>query len=124
MRRLLVTSMTGSLLALAACQKSAEPAATATPAAAASAPASTEASPMKSSSYQCGDLKVTATFDNVGAVDLSYPGGPLTLAQAESASGARFADSQGNEFWNQGEAATLTLAGQPKRDCTPAAPGN
>ena len=63
---------------------------------------------------------MTATFDGVGAVDLSYAGVPLTLPQVESASGARFADGQGNEFWDKGsQEATFTLAGQEKRNCIP-----
>lgn len=119
MRSLLVMSMTGALLALGACQRSSEPAAAAAPVA--SAPAGTVALP--SHSFQCGELAVTATFDGVGAVDLDYPGGPLTLPQVESASGVRYADSQGNEFWNRGEAATFILAGQEERDCKPAAAG-
>ena len=52
------------------------------------------------------------------------PAGPLTLPQVESASGARYADSQGNEFWSKGEQATFTLAGQEKRNCVPASPGS
>jgi membrane-bound inhibitor of C-type lysozyme len=119
MRRLSVMSTMGVLLALGACQRSSEPAA---PAAAAepmtSAPAGTVTLP--SHSFQCGDLAVTATFDGVGAVDLSYAGGPLTLPKVESGSGARYADPQGNEFWSQGEGAMFTLAGQEKRTCTPA----
>ena len=120
MRKLSVMSITVALLALGACQRSSEPEAPA-PAAAPvmSAPAGTVRLP--SHSFQCGDLAVSATFDGVGAVDLSYPGGPLTLPQVESGSGDRYADSQGNEFWSKGEEATLTLAGQEKRNCTPAA---
>lgn len=120
MRRLLVISMTGSLLALGACQRSSEPEPPATPATpAASAPAG--AGVPASHAYQCGDLAVAATFDGVGAVDLAYTGGPLTLPQVESASGARYADQQGNEFWSKGEEASFTLAGQTKRTCIPAA---
>lgn len=120
MPRLLVMSMAGVLLALGACQRSSEPAASANDAApATSTPAGTVVLP--SHAYQCGDLAVTATFDGVGAVDLSYAGVPLTLPQVESGSGARYADQQGNEFWSHGEGATFTLAGQEKRDCTPAA---
>ena len=78
---------------------------------------------LPSHSYQCGDLAVTATFDGVGAVDLSWPGGPLTLPKVESASGERYADSQGNEFWSKGEEAMFTLAGQEKRNCTAAPTG-
>ncbi len=123
MRGLSVMSMTGALLALGACQRSSEPE---TPAAAAAPVSSAPAGAvvMPSHSYQCGDLAVTATFDGVGAVDLSYPGGPLTLPQVESGSGERYADSQGNEFWSKGEEATFSLAGQEKRNCTPAASGS
>ena len=124
MRRLLVLSMTGSLLALGACQKSPEPTEPAPTAAAPAASTPAGAPVLDAHDFLCGDLKVTAVFDGVGAVDLSYQGGPLTLPQAQSASGARFADDQGNEFWNKGEEATLTLAGQAKRDCKPAAPAS
>jgi membrane-bound inhibitor of C-type lysozyme len=78
---------------------------------------------LPSHSYQCGDLAVTATFDGVGAVDLSWPGGPLTLPKVESASGERYADSRGNEFWSKGEEAMFTLVGQEKRNCTAAPTG-
>ena len=122
MRRLSVLALAGSVLALGACRESVEPPEPA-PAAAPSGtnvPASYPG--LKVHDFQCGDLKVTATFDGVGAVDLGYADGPLTLPQVESASGARFADTQGNEFWNKGEHATFTLAGQETRDCTPAPP--
>ncbi|HET9473087.1 MAG TPA: MliC family protein [Steroidobacteraceae bacterium] len=123
MRRLLVMSMAGVLLALGACQRSGEPETPAAPpsdaAPVASAPVGSVVLPSRT--YQCGDLAVSATFDGVGAVDLSYAGVPLTLPQVESGSGARYADQQGNEFWSKGGQATLTLAGQEKRNCTPAA---
>lgn len=114
MRRMSVMLAATSLLALGACQRSSEPAAPVV-----SAPAGAVVLP--SHSYLCGDLAVTATFDAVGAVDLSLPSGPLTLPKVESASGARYADSQGNEFWSKGEEAMFTLAGQEKRNCVPAA---
>ena len=121
MRGLSVMSMLGALLALGACQRSSEPVTPAASAApVASAPAGAVVLPPRS--YQCGDLAVTATFDGVGAVDLGFSGGPLTLPQVESGSGARYADSQGNEFWSKGDEATFTLAGQEKRTCRPGAP--
>lgn len=108
--------------ALAACQRSDEPAkASSSPKPAATKLATTPVAQTRT--YQCGDLAVTATFDGVGAMDLGFAGGPLTLPQVEAASGARFADSQGNEFWSKGEAATFTLAGQQARTCAPAAAG-
>jgi membrane-bound inhibitor of C-type lysozyme len=123
MRRLSVVTMVAATLAVGACQRSSEPETPAVAAApAASAPAG--AVVMPSHSYQCGDLAVTATFDGVGAVDLSYAGGPLTLPQVESASGVRYADQQGNEFWSEGEQATFTFAGKEKRNCVPASPGS
>ena len=32
--------------------------------------------------------------------------------------GARYADANGNEFWDKGNTATLTLSGTPLRACT------
>ena len=119
MHRTSVTAVAASLLVLSACQRSGE--AESPPAPVTSAPAGQVVLP--SHSYQCGDLAVTATFDGVGAVDLSWPGGPLTLPKVESASGERYADSQGNEFWSKGEEAMFTLAGQEKRNCTAAPTG-
>ena len=109
----LAMSITGSLLVLGACQRSGQPA---------DAPAALSHNPARARrlcrrAFQCGDLVVTATFDGVGAVDLSWTGGPLTLPKVESASGARYADSQGNEFWSKGDEASVTLAGQHKRNC-------
>ena len=117
MRGLLVMSMTVAGLALGACQRSSEPGTAAAPAApATSAPAGAGAP--AAHAFQCGDLAVSATFDGVGAVDLGFTGGPLTLPQIDSASGERFRDSQGNEFWFKGDVTTFTLAGQEKRSCT------
>ena len=122
MRSLFVLPILGSLLALAACQRSEDTAGTGqSPKPAATKLAITPVA--HTHTYQCGDLAVTATFDGVGAMDLGFAGGPLTLPQVEAASGARFADSQGNEFWSKGEAATFTLAGQQARACAPAAGG-
>ena len=62
--------------------------------------------------FRCGDLLVGATFDNAaGNVTLSINGSRRQLPQAPSASGARYADAADNEFWNKGDAATLTLDG-------------
>ena len=62
--------------------------------------------------FRCGDLLVGATFDNAaGNVTLSINGSRRQLPQASSASGARYADAAGNEFWNKGDDATLTLDG-------------
>ena len=45
-------------------------------------------------------------------------GKSLTLPLAVSASGARYADAESNEFWTKGQAnGLLTLAGQARRSC-------
>jgi uncharacterized lipoprotein YbaY/uncharacterized membrane protein len=68
--------------------------------------------------WQCGDLRVGATFDNVAQrVTLSYSGRTRSLPLAMSGSGARYADDIGNEFWTKGDSGTLTLDGE-KHECT------
>ena len=69
--------------------------------------------------WQCGDQRISARFDNaVGTVVIDIDGTALTLPQAQSGSGARYADQAGNELWNKGRDATLTLAGKPQVQCT------
>ncbi len=68
--------------------------------------------------WQCGDQRIAATFDNArDQARLSMGGGTLVLPHARSASGARYADARGNEFWTKGDSGTLTLAGQPAAEC-------
>lgn len=75
--------------------------------------------------WQCGDERISARFDNAAHnVTLHISGQSLTLPHAVSASGARYADAQGNEFWNKGREATLTLAGKPQVDCGQVADGS
>src|SRR5690606_12393560 len=62
--------------------------------------------------FRCGDLLVVTVFDNAaGNITLWINGSRTVLPQAVSASGARYADEAGNEFWNKGDEATLTLDG-------------
>lgn len=62
--------------------------------------------------FRCGDLLVGAVFDNVADdVTLSINTRRTRLPQTVAASGARYADDQGNEFWNKGDNATLKLDG-------------
>jgi membrane-bound inhibitor of C-type lysozyme len=68
--------------------------------------------------YQCGDLAVSAEFHGEKRVLLSLPGNKLLLEPVPAASGAKYADSKGNEFWTR-DGALLTVAGQPLRRCTP-----
>ncbi|KAF1687950.1 hypothetical protein B1992_00480 [Pseudoxanthomonas broegbernensis] len=68
--------------------------------------------------WQCDDQHVAARFDNdAGTVTLTHDRGQLMLPQAVAASGARYADANGNEFWSKGPAGTLTLSGTPAREC-------
>jgi uncharacterized membrane protein/uncharacterized lipoprotein YbaY len=72
--------------------------------------------------WECGELGVMSRYAARGAsVRLSFNGNGLTLPIARSGSGARYADSHGNEFWTKGATGHLTLAGEPARDCVEAA---
>lgn len=66
--------------------------------------------------WRCDELLVATTHHD-DVVELFFSGRTLQMPIAVSASGARYADDQGNEFWSKGETAMLTLAGAPKRDC-------
>jgi uncharacterized lipoprotein YbaY/uncharacterized membrane protein len=71
------------------------------------------------SRWNCAGMEFEATFDTIGErVDLALPEGTLSLPQATSASGARYADHRGNEFWTKGNTATLRRAGADPLDCT------
>ena len=103
------------LLMLGACRPAGETSPASAPAAA-PAPVAEPAAPAAAqpivAAFRCGDLLLGATFDNVaGDVTLSINGSRRRLPQAPSASGARYADAAGNEFWNKGDGATLTLDG-------------
>ena len=71
----------------------------------------------QASKFQCSDLAVTAEFRGADAVILTFGESRLKLPQVRAASGARYADDAGNEFWTK-DGALLTLAGQPQRQCT------
>ncbi|WP_280530756.1 MliC family protein [Vulcaniibacterium tengchongense] len=88
------------------------------PAAAASARAGASPPAAPASHWRCGEQRVRAEFDNAARrVALSLPGRALALPQAPAASGARYADGRGNEFWTKGEHGTLALAGETAREC-------
>ncbi|HEY5804771.1 MAG TPA: YbaY family lipoprotein [Lysobacter sp.] len=74
----------------------------------------------QASHWQCGEVRVSADFNPPERVVLSFSGRQLTIPQAVSASGARYADDKGNEFWTKGGTGTLTLGGEDKRDCSQA----
>lgn len=78
-----------------------------------------EASAGKPTQWQCGESRVGATFDaKAGRVALTIDGRRLSLPLARSASGARYADEVGNEFWTKGDSGTLLLAGEEQRKCS------
>lgn len=67
--------------------------------------------------FRCGEFLAGTTFDNVGGeLVLTFGTRRLVLPQAVAASGARYADANGNEFWNKGDRASLSLDGQ-RYDC-------
>jgi len=116
-------------LALAACGgEPAQPEATA-PGAAAEVPTTAGDGPVPAeaidygsgvveSQWDCDGQRVAARFDNTaGTVTLTHERGELVLPQATSASGARYADANGNELWNKGNEASLTLSGRDAVQC-------
>lgn len=70
--------------------------------------------------WECGELGVMSRFED-GHVRLAFNGASLLLPAAVAASGARYADARGNEFWTKGATGRLALAGEPARDCVQAA---
>lgn len=113
---ILATFATCGLLLIAACTPpDSDPAAPSQPA----PTATTDLPASVSTGFRCGDLLLGTDFDNVaGSVTLSWSGHRRVLPQAVSASGARYADAQGNTFWNKGDEATLTFAGGEPLQCT------
>lgn len=118
------------LILLSACQRTAAPEPAAAPApdnpTAATAPTEPSIPEQQGQTttylYQCNELAVTASFHGEGDADLSFNGRVLKLPHVVAASGARYADASGNEFWSKGQAeAVLTLAGEAPRAC--AGPG-
>lgn len=70
------------------------------------------------SMWTCDDMTFEAVFDIPGErVDLALPSGAVSLPLAQSASGARYADHLGNEFWTKGSEGTLTRQGGAKVEC-------
>jgi len=69
--------------------------------------------------WQCGELGVAAhDLGHADLVELSFSGRTLDLPVAVSTAGARFADDQGSEFRTRGDTASLTLPGEPVRECS------
>ena len=112
------TALLAAALGLAACGPAPQPATTPDDAAPGPAPAGAQAEAQVRSQFRCGDLLVGALFDNAAqTLTLSLSGRRLQLPQAISASGARYADTSGNEFWNKGSTAMFTLDGTLQPEC-------
>lgn len=82
-------------------------------------PAAGEAMGAGPSHWECGDLAVMSRH-GATSVRLDANGRSWTLPLARSASGARYADAAGNEFWTKGATGRLTIDGEPARDCVQA----
>lgn len=90
------------------------------PPAATADPASTPAAAAETRifTYQCGEYSVTATFVGPDRASIAFDGRTLQLAQAPSASGVRYVDEKGTEFWTKGLTdASLTLPGRDRLIC-------
>lgn len=73
---------------------------------------------LQHTSWTCDGMTFDATFDLTGErVELALPDGALSLPLATSASGARYADHRGNEFWTKGDTGTLARAGGKQSEC-------
>lgn len=69
--------------------------------------------------YRCGELAVSAMFRGNDRAELAIGTRKLALALVPAASGAKYTDGQGNEFWTKGpDEAMLTLAAEAPRSCT------
>lgn len=69
--------------------------------------------------YRCGELTVSAIFRGQDRATIAIGDRKLELMLVPAASGARYADAAGNEFWAKGlDEAILTLAAEAPRSCT------
>ena len=66
--------------------------------------------------WTCGDVDIKTEMQGEMLM-LSGPFGERALPAQASASGARYADDKGNEFWNEGEAARLKLDWKEVGEC-------
>lgn len=134
MRWIKIMSNIGILLAIAGCQPSATPVpATSHNTAASSkstalsdkeiasdlrrAPAPMAVTSDAAEHWQCGEILLDAQLDGT-VMRLHFAGRNMALAHGESLTGARYADTMGNEFMRQGVGGTLTLRGDESRACT------
>lgn len=87
-------------------------------------PADSGAEARKVFHWQCNEVGVASTYaGDAEQVTLAFSGRELELPIAVFASGARYADAAGNEFWTKGDSGTLALTAEAgsetaKRECT------
>ncbi|RBD72428.1 MliC family protein, partial [Xanthomonas oryzae] len=68
--------------------------------------------------WRCGQRMIATRFDSAAdALELTLEDRRLILVSAQAASGTRFADAQGNQFWEHAGEATLSLAGGEALKC-------
>ena len=67
--------------------------------------------------WVCGDVEISTEMRGE-MLTLSGPFGERSLTPQPAASGTRYADDHGNEFWNEGEEATLKLDWKEVGECT------
>ncbi len=105
-------------LVLAACQPAPPPAPAAAASEAAAPPPTADAAAASTTAYRCGDLQVRATFSGEDAATVVIGDRTLVMTAERAASGAKYADAQGNSFWSHGsEEALLGLKGEADREC-------
>jgi membrane-bound inhibitor of C-type lysozyme len=72
----------------------------------------------RTATYQCAGIEVTAVFSGQDRANLVLDDRQLSLQLVPAASGAKYADNRGNQFWTKGlDEAMLTLAGEATRSC-------
>jgi membrane-bound inhibitor of C-type lysozyme len=108
---------------LAACQPAQQADSTAPGTAAATGeappPAAAPTSDERVYAFRCGDLAVQATYRGQDSATVVVGDRTFVMAAEIAASGAKYADEQGNVFWTKGTTeGTLTLKGEPDRACT------
>ncbi|PPV06882.1 MliC family protein [Xanthomonas bromi] len=82
------------------------------------APAADPALPAQAVAWRCGQRTITTRVDSAtDALQLTLEDRTLVLLSAQAASGTRFADAQGNQFWEHAGEATLSLAGGEAMKC-------
>ncbi|MFZ5657949.1 MAG: YbaY family lipoprotein [Pseudomonadota bacterium] len=83
--------------------------------------AARDAKPGGAHHWECGELGLMSRHPaGAGTVRLDANARSWALPLARSASGARYADATGNEFWTKGANGHLRIDGEPARDCVQA----